>query len=230
MEFEYVAEVYNMNNNEMSNELTTDRLDGTDKIRHTVSFNDNVQEQIFIYNDNIREEMLKYEEETSKELTLNPIKKKSMTLSQEKFKQQKSLFFKAAVNKTVAGKKRLWALRKLKVLVDRRERLEKCNKGEVFDEQEDGLDISDLEDKILKQIKEEEADNKEEEQQTTEEPENTEEPTEEEPENKDETAAAEPENTEEPEHNDETTTEQTTDEKIVLPTEVLLAINTTGLE
>ena len=94
------------------------------------SFNDNVQDEVFIYNDNVREKKFIDEKtEKSKKLTLNPIKKKkTMTLSEDRFKHQKSEFCKASVNKSIYGKTRLWALKKLKLLVDRRERMEMHNK------------------------------------------------------------------------------------------------------
>ena len=61
-----------------------------------MTFNDSVEEEVFVFNENGREEMFieppdaekeKNREINNKKLTLNPINKKSMTLTDEKFKK-----------------------------------------------------------------------------------------------------------------------------------------------
>ena len=98
--------------------------------------------------------------ENSKKLTLNPIRKKQMTLTPQKFKDQKDKFFKDACNKELPGRQRLWSLRKLKLLVDRREKVLCANKGKPYDDEEDGLDVSEMEESIKKHINEEQEGNR----------------------------------------------------------------------
>ena len=130
-----------------------------------------MKEEVFLFNESGREEMFidavdiekeQTERTRTKKLTLNPIKKKNMTLTDEKFKTLKDAFFKATLNKSLSGRERLWALKKLKLLVDRRQRMKMFNNGEVFDEEEDGLDVTECEDMIMRQCKQKEEQEKKE--------------------------------------------------------------------
>ena len=134
-----------------------------------------------------------------------------MTLTEEKFKKLKNGFFTAAMNKSLPGKDRLWALKKLKLLVDRREKMKMVNTGEVFDEE--GLDVTECEEMILKQCKQKEEEEKKEKQEKNQEQEKNEE-NEEDQQQLPEVSEVEPQE----------------EIKINLPLEVLMAIEATGLD
>ena len=145
-EYEFVAELYD-----------------TNKSSKQVRFSDDVKEQTFIFDDECRVRMFIDDEENPdskyvnrKELTLNPIKQKQNTLTPQKFKVLKDKYFKDACDKSLPGLKRLWSLKKLKLLVDRREKVLCTNKGKPYNEEDDSLDVSEMEENIKKSMREQE--------------------------------------------------------------------------